>query len=210
MTTRRPTILFAASLGLAAAALAVATARNPDFWSTPDRRADRLFAAGRFDEAAAIYQDPSRRGAALFRAGNFKDAAAAFAAAATPEAAFDRGNALVMLGKYDDAVKSYDRALALRPGWADAADNRAVAVVRRDRMKLTGGDETGGEEKADRIVFEKGKNPNPGEKTEVAGGDPLTDDQLRALWLRRVQTKPADFLRAKFAYQAQAKEDAQP
>jgi Ca-activated chloride channel family protein len=59
--------------------------------------------------------------------------------------------------------------------------------------------------KADKIVFEKGKNPNPGEKTEVAGGDPLTDEELRGLWLRRVQTKPADFLRAKFAYQAQEK-----
>ena len=41
---------------------------------------------------------------------------------------------------------------------------------------------------------------------EVAGGDPLSDDQLRALWLRRVQTKPADFLRAKFAYQLQERE----
>jgi Ca-activated chloride channel family protein len=29
----------------------------------------------------------------------------------------------------------------------------------------------------------------------------LSDDELKALWLRRVETKPADFLRAKFAYQ---------
>jgi Ca-activated chloride channel family protein len=40
----------------------------------------------------------------------------------------------------------------------------------------------------------------------TAGGKP-SDEELRGLWLRRVQTKPADFLRAKFAFQArQSKE----
>jgi Ca-activated chloride channel family protein len=59
--------------------------------------------------------------------------------------------------------------------------------------------------KPDEVVFGKGKN-EPGEEVQVAGGDPLSDDQLRALWLRRVQTEPADFLRAKFAYQLQERE----
>jgi Ca-activated chloride channel family protein len=29
----------------------------------------------------------------------------------------------------------------------------------------------------------------------------MSDEELRAVWLRQVQTKPADFLAAKFAYQ---------
>jgi Ca-activated chloride channel family protein len=33
-------------------------------------------------------------------------------------------------------------------------------------------------------------------------GEALSDEDLRATWLRRVQTTPGDFLRAKFAYQA--------
>jgi Ca-activated chloride channel family protein len=210
MTTFRPVVLFAASLGLATAALALASARNPDLWSSPDRRADRLLRQGKFEEASKAYLDPYRRGVALYRAGEFKDAAAAFATVATPEAAFDRGNALVMQGKYADAVASYDRALSLKPGWKVAEDNRAVAVVRRDRLDFKGGDATGGRVKADEIVFEKGKNAQPGERTEVAGGDPLNDEELRGLWLRRVQTRPADFLRAKFAFQAQANERKPP
>jgi Ca-activated chloride channel family protein len=36
---------------------------------------------------------------------------------------------------------------------------------------------------------------------ELAGGE-VSDEELRATWLRRVQTTPGDFLRAKFAYQA--------
>jgi len=34
----------------------------------------------------------------------------------------------------------------------------------------------------------------------------MSDASIRALWLRRVQTKPADFLRARFAYQLQQAE----
>jgi Ca-activated chloride channel family protein len=33
-------------------------------------------------------------------------------------------------------------------------------------------------------------------------GEQMSDADLRATWLRRVQTSPGDFLQAKFAYQA--------
>ncbi len=150
------------------------------------------------------FSDPYRRGVALYRAGEFKEAAATLATVATPEAAFDWGNALVMQGKYADAITSYDRALSLRPGWKMAADNRAIAVVRRDRMTFEGGDATGGQLKADQIAFDKKKGPQQGEQTEVTEGERLSDEELRGFWLRRVQTRPADFLRAKFAFQAQS------
>ncbi|HEX4609955.1 MAG TPA: tetratricopeptide repeat protein, partial [Urbifossiella sp.] len=128
----RRILIAAAGVGLIAAG--VVAAGRPDLWHTPEQQADRLFRAGRYEDAAKTSADPPRQGAALYRAGDFKAAAAAFARDGSAEGAFDRGNALVMLGKYDDAVNSYDRALALRPGWSEAADNRAVAVVRRDRM----------------------------------------------------------------------------
>lgn len=196
---RRTAWVVAISLAVAG----VVAAGRPGLWVTPEQHADRLFRAGHFEDAAKAAADPLRQGAALYRAGDFKGAEAAFARTSSAEGAFDRGNALVMLGKYDAAVTSYDRALALRPGWADAADNRAIAVVRRDRLKFTGGDATGGKQKADDIVFEKGKAKADAGEVQVAGGKPLSDAELRGLWLKRVQTKPADFLRAKFAYERQ-------
>jgi Ca-activated chloride channel family protein len=50
-------------------------------------------------------------------------------------------------------------------------------------------------------VYEKGAKKS-GESVQVNGGPPLNDSDLQALWLRRLQTKPADFLRAKFAFQS--------
>ena len=48
---------------------------------------------------------------------------------------------------------------------------------------------------------EKGQAaPTAGEE-QMNGAQEATDAQLRSIWLRQVQTRPADFLRAKFAHQ---------
>jgi Ca-activated chloride channel family protein len=177
-------------------------------WASPDQRGRYLFEHGRYQQAADAFLDPMWRGAALMRAGNFKDAAQAFAGIDTADGAYDHGNALVMLGKYDDAVARYDRALALRPGFAEAEANRTVAQLRAERMKAPGGDAGDQREGADEIVYDKDARNPGGQDTETAGA-PMSDEAVRALWLKRVQTHPADFLRARFGYQLQASDSGQ-
>ena len=174
---------YAVIAGIAALALLFAFHRLgwQALWLTPDQRGRVLIDEGRAADAAKAFHDPLWRGVALFRAGEFKEAAQAFAARDTAVGAFDQGNALVMLGQYDDALKRYDRALALRPGWEAALNNREIARIRGERKKTEGG-----------------------EDTTVEAAQPMSDEAVRALWLKRVQTRPADFLRAKFAYQLQA------
>jgi Ca-activated chloride channel family protein len=177
--------------------------------STPDQRGRWLLEHGRAADAAAAFRDPIWRGVALFRAGQFKDAAQVFGGFDTAEAAYNHGNALVMLGQYEDAVARYSRALELRPGWADAEANRTLARLRADRMKTTGGDMGDTDSKPDQVVFDKNK-PGEGKDEEMAGAKPMSDEAVRALWLRRVQTRPADFLRAKFMYQLQSADGSDP
>jgi hypothetical protein len=50
-----------------------------------------------------------------------------------------------MLGKYQDAIQRYDRAIALRPGFADAEANRALAKLRAERLAA----QAGGQESAE-------------------------------------------------------------
>ena len=167
---------------------------------TPDQQAQKLYEQERYAEAAERFTDPYRQAAALFRAGEFKRAASIYAGLDSPEAAFNHGNALIMQGKYEEAVKRYDRALALRPGWEDARINREIAALRAERLKLEGGEMTGGMLGADEISFETGKGKGDG-GDEVVEDKALSDAELRSVWLRRVQTNPADFLKSKFAYQ---------
>jgi Ca-activated chloride channel family protein len=172
-------------------------------WLTPDQRGRHLMAEQRYAEAAARFADPMWVGIAQFRAGNFKEAAQTFGGMDTAEAAYDQGNALIMLGKYDEAITRFDRALALRPGWPDAEANRTLATLRAERVKKTGGDQGDQREKPDEIVYDKDKKNTGGQETETTGA-PMSDEAVRALWLKRVQTRPADFLKSRFAYQLQA------
>ena len=198
-------LLFGFVIALALV-LAVGTVRNPNFWRTADERGDAFSRARNFDAAAKAYTDPWRIGVAQYRAGNFEAAAKTFARVPGAAGAFDAGDAWLMHGKYEQAIAAYDRALGFRPGWKEAEDNRALAVARRDKHAAAGeyrDEEEPPDEKPDDIVFDQ-KGGAARKPPELAGGQPLSDEALQATWLRRVQTTPGDFLRAKFAYEAQS------
>ena len=176
---------------------------------TPDQQGDRLLKKGDAEGAIGRYKDPMRAGAVAFQTGQFKTAAELFGRVHSEEGHFNRGNALLMLGQYVHAMEAYDIALTKNPEWHEPAENREIARLRAEQMKLEGGDMTGGMLGADDVVSTVGPNESRGEKqTEDARVEPLSDTELQSMWLRRIQTKPADFLRAKFAYQAMTQGDS--
>ena len=168
---------------------------------TPDQQGYYLFEQQQYETAATRFADPMWRGIALFRSGDFEQAASLFAGYDTANAAFAQGNALAMQGKYQAAIDRYARALQLQPGWEDARINREIAEARAEALKREGGEMTGSQIGADEIVFEQGKaSPSAGDEPVEAGQEASNVEQ-QAIWLRQVQTRPADFLRAKFAHQ---------
>jgi len=169
-------------------------------WFTPDQQGKRHFQRGEYVEAAGTFQDPLWQGMAWYRGGEFEKAAKAFARRDTPEAHFNQGNAWVMNGKYDAAIASYDRALSKRADWKEAQENRDLAIARAKLVEQTGGDMGDQTIGADEIVFDNQKRET-GQDTEVDVEKAASDTNMQALWLKRVQTKPADFLKAKFSYQ---------
>jgi Ca-activated chloride channel family protein len=182
------------------------------WWLTPDQQGQRLFEQERFLEAAEHFEDPARRGAAYYRGGDFERAAGVFGRMRSSEAAYNRGNALVLLGKYDDAIKSYELALELKPGWAIAEENRALAIARKQALAPPESDAggTGGMLGADEIVFDdSGRVDRAGTETVTEGGEPMSEEEMRAVWLRRVQNDPTDFLRARFAWQLYRRQQEQ-
>lgn len=170
-----------------------------DFFSTPDRRGQRLVAKGKYDDAAKEFNDPFQRAAAFYRASDFQQAASIYGGLPGEIAAFNQANALVMLGKYQEAVGRYDRALESRSNWEAAKTNREIAAGRAERLKSEGGNMTDGKLSANEIVFSTNKSEG-GEGEEVETEE-MSDEELRGMWLRQVQTTPRDFLRSKFAYQ---------
>ncbi len=175
-----------------------------DLFITPDQRGRLLMAKKNYKAAAKVFRAPLRRGTALYRNGDFKEAAAAFDQSDSLKALYNRANALLLLGKYDEAISGYKQALSRKPDWLEARENLTLARARKERMKPSEDDAggTGGKLKADEIVFDNRANKASADQQEIVqGDDALSDQEMRAMWLRRVETKPADFLRAKFAYQ---------
>lgn len=189
--------------------LIVESWRDPHFWRTADQRGERLLHQRQFGAAAKAYADPWRIGVAQYRDGDFTTAAKTFARVPGADGAFDQGNAWLMRGNYNAAIAGYDRALGFRPGWKAAEENKALASARQAQLEAAGKER--GEEQTeergeneltpDAIAFDQKPDEASGIAMEMSGGQ-MSDAQWRAVWLRRVQTTPADFLRMKFAYQA--------
>lgn len=197
-----------ASWAAMAVALAWSLITGPSL-RTPDQTGYRLYSTGEYDRASGAFVDSYWRAIALYKAGEFKEAAGIFAGYDTAEGAYNQGNALLFQGLYEDAVERYSRALELKPEWEEPTTNREIALARAAALDFEGGDMTGGKIGADDYVIDnnsarKEGDRNDGSDEETVEGAPLSEGELRAVWLRQVQTDPADFLKSKFNYQLQA------
>ena len=171
-----------------------------DLWLTADQQGRIYLNRRQFSAAARTFHDPMWRGVALYRDGEFRQAAQVFTRIDTDQGCYNQGNAWLMHGDYQQAIVCYNRALEKRPGWIEAEQNKQLAIARAALVSQTGGDMGDQQLGADKIVFDKNAR-NEGQETQVDGGKAMSDQQIQALWLRRIQTRPADFLKAKFAYQ---------
>jgi len=169
---------------------------------TPDQAGWILYQRGKPEKAAERFVTPVWRGTAEYRNGNFEAAASAFRSVRTADGFYNLGNALVMQGLYEGAIAAYDQALAQRPDWVEAQENRELARARGEALKAEGGNMTDGKLGADEIVFnEDAKNsPDAGEE-EVAASESLGAKEQQALWMRNVDRSPAEFLKSKFSMQ---------
>lgn len=97
-----------------------------DLWATPDQQAIRHFEAGQAAQAATQFEQPDWRAAAQYQAGDYEKALETLRNKGAKDAAYNRGNTLARLGRLEDAVDAYDRALADNPDNDDAKHNREL------------------------------------------------------------------------------------
>jgi Ca-activated chloride channel family protein len=160
---------------------------------------------GEYQQAADKFTTPDRIGAALFMAGEFQTAASVLGRSSSAQAHYNRGNAHIMLGEYDAAIEAYKIALSKQPGWPEAEQNLQIARLRKQALAPPDDDfgGTGGMLEADEIVFDQQGRFNKSSNEQVidASDQQLGEEAMRAMWLRKVETRPADFLAARFNYQ---------
>lgn len=97
-----------------------------DLWIRQDYQAYQLFKKGLIKNAAEKFEDPSWKAAAWYRLGQFDKAAHYYAQLDTPEAHFNRGNALVQQGKLKEALDAFNKTLDMDIEFRDASYNRQL------------------------------------------------------------------------------------
>jgi Ca-activated chloride channel family protein len=97
-----------------------------DLWERKDQQGNKAFAQEDFTTAAETFRDPQWRAAANYRSENFEGVIQDLALIDTPEAHYNRGNALAKLGMFPQAIEAYERTLAFTPGHADALQNKEL------------------------------------------------------------------------------------
>ncbi len=113
-------------IGLSSPSQQVMASTWDDLWRRPDQQAASALAAGDYASASRIAKDPGRLGAAEYRLGNYQKAATSFANADGADAAYNLGNSLANLGRYQEAIAAYDKSLKEQPDNADAIANKAA------------------------------------------------------------------------------------
>ncbi len=143
-------ILFAAGMGLAAVGALEAADRAA---ASRNNEGNRLYDEHQYDDALKLYTDAQARlpnapelhyniGNVLFRKSEFDKAVEEYRKAESSpdpklaqQATFNRGNALLMQEKPQDAVQAYIQALRARPDDADAKRNLELALRMMQEQK---------------------------------------------------------------------------
>ena len=93
-------------------------------WSSPDQKAMKAFNNGDSETAAREFTQPDWKASAYYRNGDFDSAVKTLEDTDSSDGFYNRANALARLGRYEEAIKAYDRALELDESNADAQYNR--------------------------------------------------------------------------------------
>ena len=182
-----------------------------NFWLTPDQQGRYYFEKRDYAAAAERFQDPLWKGIAYYRSEKFAAAIEQFARVDTAEGYFNLGDAYARLGRLEQAVMSYEETLRRTPDDIATRENRdLVESLIQKKKKAKEEEPPEGQEPTynpDEIKFdEKGKK---GKKGEVDQAE-LSAEQIQQMWMRRLQTTPSDFLRLKFAAQAEESKTSRP
>ena len=95
-------------------------------WERSDQQAMKALEQEDPKKAANLFEQPDWKGIAHYRAGDYEQAEQEFSELDSPEAHYNRGNALAKLGKYPEAMASYQAALTQQPDLGDAQHNLDV------------------------------------------------------------------------------------
>lgn len=106
-----------------------------DLWQTKDQQAQQAYKKQDYAKAAEQFENPDWKAAANYKAGNYDKALEDLKNSKSANSAYNEGNALAKAGQLAEAVKAYEKALAINPNDSDAKHNKEVVEKELEKQK---------------------------------------------------------------------------
>jgi Ca-activated chloride channel family protein len=106
-----------------------------DMWQTKNQQGQQAFQAENYSDAVEHFDDPMWRGTAAYKAQDYDTALEAFQQATGAQARYNEGNTLAQLGKIDEAIEAYDKALEIDPTNEDAKANKTLLEQQKEQQE---------------------------------------------------------------------------
>ena len=97
-----------------------------ELWLNADQRAHRAMEENRLEEAKDLFETREWKASAAYKNGDFDETASLLEQDQSATGLYNRGNALAKSGKLEDAMKSFEKALAIQSNHEDATFNLDV------------------------------------------------------------------------------------
>ena len=197
-----------------------------NLWQTRDQQGARLLQAGKSQEASRVFKNADWRAVALYRSKNYAQAFEKFSPSKISDGQYNAGNAAAWQGKYERAIKAYDKAIALNANNNDAITNREIIKKLlekqkqqqnnsadnkdKDKNKSNSNAQSGqqnsptgksAENKPDNSVGKSNHSqpsPTPDDKSSSASSQSRAQDEDNKQLLRRLDDDPGGLLQQKF------------
>jgi len=161
-----------------------------DLWHRPDQQGEAAFQAEDHERASELFRHPEWRAAAQYRAGDYGASAETLGDVESPDAHYNRGNALARAGSIPEAIQAYERALELEPNHEDALFNRDLLLQQppqdsqnpggeqsEDSEQSPSDDRSENESQGDSEESQEGQNEEAAEPEDQQGSEQVADSQ---------------------------------
>ncbi len=146
-----------------------------DLWSTQNQQGAKALQQGDAKQAAELFNDPQWKAAAQYRAGEYKQSAELLSNIDTPQANYNRGNALTKANDIENAIKAYERALELDPDYEDAKYNKKLAEqIQQQQKKQSSNGEDG--EQSDNNKDQQNENSDSNQQSSQNANNSQSSD----------------------------------
>ncbi|WP_340120973.1 VWA domain-containing protein [Methylobacter svalbardensis] len=175
-----------------------------DLWQTKDQQAQQAYKKQDYAKAAEQFANPDWKAAAHYKAGEYDKALESLNSSKSASSAYNQGNALAKAGQLEEAIKAYDKALAMNPNNSDAKHNKAVVEKELEKQKQDQKKDEKQQAKGDSEQNKEGEKP---EKSDEQNPDQNKNEEKPE---QKPERKPSDQQQSEENQQQNKAEEKKP